>query len=151
MDSSDVKIKGENALKIEILPFSTPEHQMIIYAFESPLDLSNKDFISFYWYGNNSGNSIAIRFASGSWKDQYQFVFVDSWEGWARLIIPLNLFNVHVGSPSWNYITSIRFVFYEEIKTKTTFYLDRVTADSGVYNFIFVPLSIIHYWQEYAR
>lgn len=140
IDSSDIKIKGENALKIGISPFFTPQqHQYIRYAFKYPTDFSNYDFISFYWYGNDSGIRITLRFESGSWKDQYEFSFIDSWKGWARLIIPLKLFKVHIGSPSWAYISSINFVFYEEVKTEVTFYLDRITADKGVTDFYFIP------------
>lgn len=137
-DESNFKIKGENALKIEIHPYLSQKHEYITYAFESPITLTNKDFISFYWYGNNSGILISIRFETGSWKNQFEFLFTDSWNGWARLIIPLDYFRVHVGSPSWDNITAISFNFFEKVDTYTVFYVDHISADVGIADFYLI-------------
>lgn len=136
-------------MKIELTPYSSNKYECIGYDF-SPINLSDKDFVSFFWYGNDSGLRIALRFWSGSWKNQFEFVFIDSWKGWARLIAPRSYFTIHAGSPSWDNITSVRIVFYEEVKNSTIFYLDRITADSGLHYFIFVPLDVIQRLPEFA-
>jgi len=140
-DSLDVKIKGKNSLKIEISPYLSQRYEYIKYVFQSPVNLSSKDFIAFYWYGSNTGIFISLRFETGDWRNQYSFSFIDSWTGWARLIIPLSNFKVHVGSPSWNNITAISFVFYERVDVKTVFYLDRIIADEGITEYYLIPLK----------
>jgi len=140
-DDTQFKIRGNNILKIEISPYLSQRHEYIKYKFQSPSNLTDKDFISFYWYGNNSGIRIALRFETGDWRNQYEFSFIDSWDGWARLIIPPSSFTVHIGSPNWDNITSIAFVFYEKVDTLKVFYLDRVTADKGLSDFYFIPLQ----------
>ena len=140
-DDTQFKIRGNNTLKIEISPYLSQLPEYIKYRLQSPADFSNKNFISFYWYGNNTGLHISIRFETDDWRNQYEFSFIDSWSGWARLIIPLSYFRVHVGSPSWDNVTVITFVFYEEVKTQTVFYLDRITADRGVTDYHLIPLE----------
>lgn len=80
-------MQGQNVLKIEIPP-TNKSGEDIHYGFQSAINISKEDYISLYWYGNDSGSHISLRFETGDWRNQYEYVFVDSWSGWARLIIP---------------------------------------------------------------
>ncbi|MFX0116834.1 MAG: ArnT family glycosyltransferase [Candidatus Hodarchaeota archaeon] len=134
---------GKNAMKIEIEPYSSQTREYVQYEFLSPLDLSGNDFISFHWYGNNSLTTVTLRFLSESWENQFEFSFVDSWTGWARIIVPFQSFSVHIGSPSWTKIDKMNILFDEEIEEKTSFYVDKIIADVGIQELHIIPLSVI--------
>jgi hypothetical protein len=137
-DTTAQVISGRNALKIEIL--NIRDNAVILYEFKSSMNFEGKDFISFYWYGSETGNRISIRFRTVDFKNQYGFDFYDSWRGWAKIMIPLSAFKVVVGKPAWNNITALAF----EIPSgshPTIYYLDKVTLDSGVKELYFIQLS----------
>ena len=135
-DDTQFKIKGNNALKISIS--SLEQTTGIDNSLSSSLDFNGEEFVSFYWFGNSSNIPITIRFQTGSWKDQFSYKFVDSWSGWARLIIPLTEFSVQAGSPHWANVTLAAFVFEGKIEKPATFYLDEVTVDSGIADYHFI-------------
>ncbi|MBA7660166.1 hypothetical protein ES703_68165 [subsurface metagenome] len=100
------------------------------------------DFISLYWHGNNTGLQISLRFFTGTWENQFEYVFIDSWTGWTRFMIPLDHFKVHVGSPNWEEINTFSIVFLTKLDRRATFYLDRLTADTGVHELIILPIHL---------
>jgi hypothetical protein len=138
-DNSLLKVSGDNALEINISGLQ--QTTGIDNKISPSLDFTGKDFVSFYWYGNGSNIPLSIRFQTGSWRDQFSFKFIDSWNGWAKLIIPLNAFSVQAGTPDWANVTLAAFVFEGQIANPSTFYLDQFTVDTGVANYHFIPFQ----------
>jgi hypothetical protein len=46
-------ILGHNALKIEVSDIH--DNAILLYQFKSPMNFDGKDFVSFYWYGSETG------------------------------------------------------------------------------------------------
>ena len=140
-DINTTYVHGENSLKIDNEQHISTHDEHILYVFDSKIDLSNKEFIALYWYGNATSQSIIISLWTGSWNNDFEFGFVDTWKGWARLIIPLTNFEVCFGSPSWDNITAIAFYLsmQGESVSKVTYYLDHVIADVGISKLYIIP------------
>jgi len=141
-DVSSNPAKGANSLQITVLNSST-QQQFIRHNFNDPFNISTKDFVSFYWYGNSSGLRIALRFWTGDWQNQFEYVFCDNWEGWAKIIVPLESFSIHAGSPSFENLTSIVFVFLDNpTHESATFRVDQIVADIGIKEPLTIPFCM---------
>jgi len=65
------------------------------------------DFISFWWYGNNSQGRIAVKLNAPNDDNFYYQTFVDSSTGWRQVVLPIKGF-IKVGSPQgWSEINRI--------------------------------------------
>jgi hypothetical protein len=83
-----------------------------------PLNASNYDFLSFYWYGKNDQKSYVLQFHSDS-SSNYWYSFKDTWQGWKKVVIPMrspdgsfNLNGVFFtkvtnGKPDWSNIIRV--------------------------------------------
>jgi len=83
-----------------------------------PLNVSNFDFISFYWYGKGDGKNYVLQFSSSS-SNRYWYYFKDSWQGWKKVVIPMRIpdgsydlngvyfVKVTDGGPTWNNIVNV--------------------------------------------
>lgn len=141
-DDSNVKIAGKNSLKIQIFKYSGDKNLVIRYQFSKPIDISGYDFVAFYLYGKNTSMTLSIRMISNYPSDQYTYEFKVTWNGWARVIIPLRLFKILVGTPNLSNITYFAIAIQEvKIEHDVTFYLDRVTVDKGVTDYYLILLE----------
>ena len=136
-DETTIKHKGTNSLKLAI---SAGAYDVcaIYHIYSSYQDWSRQDFITFWWYGTNSNGSIPIEL----WSDQrlsggsnfYQYVFIDNFFGWRRLIFPLKVPYQTFGSPSLSTVKEI-WIWAHPIAIGTPAYLDRITVDVGNWRF----------------
>jgi hypothetical protein len=92
-------------------------------------DWSQKDFMSIWWYGTNSGQNIGILASGATWKNYFQYNFVDNFLGWQQLIIPLNEFTPH-GTPSWSAISILQIRSFNG-STPSTLHLDSIGLEDG--------------------
>lgn len=127
-DEQSEVMKGNMSVKFQIVPGNNA-FTGIHHVFNSPQDWSNKDLLSFYWYGKNSGSvfRVVIGTAPNGLGSRYVYTFIDNWYGWKKLNLPLKLFIAEFGKPDWSGVTDILIETVEEEKTIETWYLDYVT------------------------
>ncbi len=142
--------KGINALSLATN--STAQYGGIIYVYGSNQDFSAYDFVSFYFYGQNSGDTFALCFASTSTAttssispDYYRTTFIDNWAGWKRLVISLKAIGISGGSPSWSTIRKIVFRNETSSPSNKTWYLDRLVLQKGRWAFVEVAVPDMLY------
>jgi len=98
----------------------------VVHRFPEIQDYSTKDFLCIYLRGEKSDNMIKIILYAPSGKNYYRYMFRDTFEGWARLIIPFDSFE-QFGTPSWAQIKSI-YIFFDTPSKTGTWYLGRVVT-----------------------
>lgn len=129
--STDKLEKGLYSTKIEI-GSGQYKYWALLHSFSPPLDLSKKDYISFLWYGNNSGGTIGLKLNSPDDKNYYVQTFDDNFEGWRQIILPLKFF-AKIGSPvGWSSINKILIHPWASENLSGTWYLDRMVAGTGL-------------------
>jgi hypothetical protein len=138
-DALQVGMEGTSTLRIQLNSDTNPD-EYIYHQIVPQIDLSDKDFLSFNWYGQKTGARIAVQLQTSNWRNQFEFTFSDSWFGWARLIIPFDQFKVLIGAPNLGNMTSVGFVV-SNLTEKSTFYLDNVLVDKDVDAFKFIPIE----------
>jgi hypothetical protein len=101
-----------DTLKNEVFPTINVEqgnyaHWCIFHVFSQPLNLTDKDYISLWWYGNNTKGRIAVKLNVPDDDNYYYQTFIDSFVGWKKVILPINGF-IKVGSAQgWSSIVRI--------------------------------------------
>jgi hypothetical protein len=129
-DSSDVKMSGDNSLQIIINGANSGYGNWYInHHYEIPLNLSGDDFVSYYWYGANTGKTMSIYMRSPDDANFFKVDFLDNFDGWNRLIFSLPAFS-KVGSAEWDHINDVRIVCFDK-NVSGIWYLDRVILDVG--------------------
>jgi hypothetical protein len=131
-DDTNTKINGSNSLRIIVPNNSTQPFWLINYNFEknqgSAQDLSEYDYISFYWYGQNTGATI-ILCVYATYPNRYEITFVDNFVGWKYEVFPLSEF-VAYGSPSLNRVNQLQFYCSTQY-TSGTWHVDMIELRSG--------------------
>lgn len=130
-DDTTTYQKGTVSLQMTMGAGTVCNRWYISHTFSSTRDWSNKDFICFWWYGNNSGCTFEF-WCGADWNEAYKIEWTDNWSGWQRQIYRLDQLSVRLGTPSWSDIVKCAF----EQKTSNqegTWYLDRTVAGVGVY------------------
>jgi len=122
--------KGINALKMSITAGS---YQVVGIRHDhgsgSEKDYSKNDFITWWWYGANTGETWYCYFRT-TLTDRYNVSFVDNFTGWQRFQKRKAEFG-SVGSPSW---ATIRYEEFSTLPTQTyNAWLDRFVAGVGFY------------------
>jgi hypothetical protein len=92
-------------------------------------DWSQREFMSVWWYGTNSGQNIGILAAGATWNNYFQYNFVDNFTGWQNLIIPLNEFTPH-GTPNWDSISILQIRSFNG-GTSGTLHLGPIGVEDG--------------------
>ena len=120
-------VNGTDSLKITVGSGESARWSLE-HDYTAPQDWSGKDFISLYWYGNNTGATLRF-IALNSYEplSYFQYYFTDDFSGWRRIKIPFSDFTT-TGEPSWDNITFLQISVMEE-NVSGTWYLDRVIVD----------------------
>jgi hypothetical protein len=131
-DDSSSKIIGNNSLKVTFAPYTAEKDVVIRQDLSSSIDASNYSYLSFYFYGQSIGQTYSIRLISSYPSAQFTYQLIDSWTGWARVIIPLKDFTVLIGEPDLSNVTCFAIVSAQRMSSNTmSIGLDRVILDSG--------------------
>jgi hypothetical protein len=132
-DDANTKMNGNNSLQILVANNSKQPFWWINYNFEknqgSAQDLSGYDYISFYWYGQNTGATIILCLYA-TYPNRYEITFVDNFVGWKYMAFPLSEF-VAYGSPSLNDVNQLQFYCSTQY-TSGTWYVDMIELESGL-------------------
>lgn len=126
-----IKTKGTSSLKIVTTGAGTARHN-----YGAGQDWSASEFICWYWYGSNSGDSFTIHLYAPTAGNRFEYTFTDNFIGWKRFVKAKAHFS-SVGSPSWADVALIDVNF----GTAGTWYLDRLILDVGqwVKTEVYVP------------
>ena len=101
-----MKIEGNDSLKV-VIGEGNYGDWYVEKDYPVAQDWSQRDFMSIWWYGTNSGQNIGILASETSWKNDFQYSFIDNFLGWQRLIVSLNEFTPY-GAPSWSAISRLQ-------------------------------------------
>ena len=128
-DDSDIKMSGSNSLKIVVNNSTNSGYRYwyIGHHYEVPLNISDKEFISLYWFGLNTGKKMWVYLRSPDDLNFFKQDFLDNFNGWNRLIFHLSTFS-KVSDAKWDYITDIQVLCADE-NVSGIWYLDRVILD----------------------
>lgn len=125
-EETSIVEKGNSALKI--VPNTGSYSWVGFYHDYSPNeDWSSYNFLSFYWYGSNSGLTIYIQINAPDPSNKFTITFVDSFTGWKRILMPFKLFT-ETGSPDWSTVARLLF-YWGPSYNPGTLYLDRTLID----------------------
>ena len=78
---------GNYSLSLSI-PSGHNSQWQISSRIEATNNLSNFDFVSFSWYGNESGRQYVIQFDGPGF--YYWYSFSDTWNGWKQVLLPMH-------------------------------------------------------------
>lgn len=120
------KFNGTSSLQIRILP-GNYKYTGLKHTYESYQDWSSKEFLCFYFYGTNSGRTWRVRIFAPNCENCFVYHFIDNWNGWKFLVIPLSEFS-YIGTPKWTAVKSLN-IYYEPI-TSHIYYIDYVFTAS---------------------
>jgi hypothetical protein len=131
-DDINIKISGSDSLKIFVPKDSTVAFWWINHNFMnfngSLQDWSERDYISFYWYGQNTGATISLA-VYATYPNCYEFTFVDDFLGWRNMAFPFSKFVAH-GSPSFKRVEQLQF-YCLTAYTSGTWHLDMIEIGNG--------------------
>jgi len=125
---TSIEQNGTRSLKIAIASGSYSE-LYVDHSYDTPKNFSDYDFISWWWYGQNTGTIIRFTFRSGgSFDSRSQYQFTDNFNGWKRFAVPLLRFQQEALNPvNWSAVDYIRIVVIP--KQTTSLSLGRIVAD----------------------
>lgn len=92
------KISGSYSTKIQI-DNGTFGRVGFCKTFDTPLDLSSENYLSFFLHGTGSPSSVTIYFMAPTPADSMTITFTFDWAGWRFIEIPLKNMAVVRGSP----------------------------------------------------
>lgn len=122
------KIKGESSLKANVISGSYADVGYQI-DYTNAQNWSNKEFLCWYFYGNNSGLTIKARIIDNA-QNYAQWILSDNFIGWKRFVKPLLKPDSQSDAPpDLAQIKMIRFYFTPT--SSITFYHDRTLIDNG--------------------
>jgi len=129
-ETSEVK-KGSSSLKIvSDITGGSYADSYIRPAYSPAVDWSKYDFLSLWWYGANTGDTISVRIEFVAWNDYYAWNFTEDFSGWKRFIFPLRRPDNQYGS-DFDYSTVDAIRIHGLISSSATRYLDRTIIDVG--------------------
>lgn len=102
---NSVKKSGNDSLRIEI-PNGTFRYSGISHVYESMENWSKYDYLSFYWFGGNTGNTFYIEVRSPDSKNRFVTSIIDDFNGWKQLFLSLDDFS-KIGNPSWTEVKEL--------------------------------------------
>jgi len=125
---NSMKLSGSRSTRI-VISYGNYATVGTVHFYHECQNWSDKKYISFFMYGNNSLAIISVYLGCPSSNDGLIFSFIDIWEGWRWVKIPFEDFNVVRGHPDLAKIGKIAFDF--QYAQNTTFLIDRLTVDSN--------------------
>jgi len=99
------------------------------YTTDNPLDMARREFISFWWYGQNTGASLQLWLAHDGWTIRAKYDFLDNFLGWKRFVVHKHEFTLDSGF-KWDSITTIAIEMWSQ-NIIGDWRLDRVMAGIG--------------------
>jgi hypothetical protein len=99
----------------------------VYHQFPAPRDWSDKDFLAFDWYGQNTSNYFAIYCFTSDGVYFYEHI-KDDWIGWKTVIMSLRDMRT-VESPTWKSISQIGI---QQLDIEGTFYLDHMIVGNFI-------------------
>ena len=151
-DDIDVKATGESSLRVDVGDGEYAQWQ-ISRVYDATQDWSSYDFFEFYWYGKGDSNRYIVEFLAPDHRNYFWHEFVDSWEGWRRVVIPLRMpegrnevFGVNVGktekgSPKWDQVQAINIrLSAVNPNLKGTWFLDKIGLDVACWSTLNVTM-----------
>jgi hypothetical protein len=132
-DDTGVVKRGNNSLKIDV-GSGTYAAWQIYHDYVPTVDWSPYDFLSFWWYGQNSGGNLRVWIYTPDAASGYYWDIREDWLGWRRVVIPLSNPTSYWGTPGD--LTSVaRIGIGSEASENPAFggtrYLDRGGVDVG--------------------
>ena len=83
------KVSGNASIGIDVESGKFAYWQLA-KSFSEPINFSDFDFISFYWYGKGDEKNYVLNFHSGP-SNNYWYYFKDTWHGWKKVMIPMRI------------------------------------------------------------
>jgi antitoxin component of RelBE/YafQ-DinJ toxin-antitoxin module len=127
------KQHGNNSLKITFVDDDT--HSMTLYHdYDDDQDFSGYDYISFWWYGANTGQNMYIDFINedyATYNDGYTYTFIDDFTGWHHFHILRADFDDFGAPTGWNHIRCVTFG-NSDVEQSAVWRFDYLTVDDGV-------------------
>ncbi|MFX1534824.1 MAG: 6-pyruvoyl-tetrahydropterin synthase-related protein [Promethearchaeota archaeon] len=119
--SNEQHVEGTNSLKAGYKLTET-EHldgEWTRYTYTAPeyFDWSDQELISLWIYGDGSGNELKFTILAPDWNNYKQLWFNIDWNGWKRIIIPMNQMEMH-GSPELDRVKQIAFLVGKKVHTE---------------------------------
>jgi hypothetical protein len=148
-DETTIKVKGVNSGKITIDAAYSSGNSDFAHTFGSNQDWSAYDFLSFYWYGANTGHTIQILVKAVDWSNYASWTFTDNFTGWKRIVLSLRNWTVGAGTPSLSTVKTI--LFYPYLMSQPqTWYIDRMVLQKGRWAFVEVAVpDTLYQYQNY--
>jgi hypothetical protein len=120
--SSEQHLEGTNSFKAGY-KFTETEHldgEWAGYTYTAPeyFDWSDQELISFWIYGDGSGNELKFVILAPDWDNYKQLWFNIDWNGWKRIVIPMNQMGIH-GSPELDRVKQIAFFVGKKVPTES--------------------------------
>jgi hypothetical protein len=144
-NETTIKVKGINSAKI-ICDTVGEWASILLKIYSGYQDWSAYDFISFYWYGANSGKTFVI-FVNCDGVLMY-FVFVDNFSGQKRFVVPIRTFN-NFSSVDMTKVNAIYLQQRSGSAISGTWYLDRMVLQKGRFAFVEVAVPDTLYKFQY--
>jgi len=141
-DTTITKVSGNSSLLINVGE-GRNKYWILRHDFKQPIDWSNYDFFTFYWFGRNDGSWYVLYFYSS--EGYFWYTFRDSWTGWRKVIIPLNMpdgkiclngvniVKVTSKNASWNDVKTIMFALNaNNPNLRGSFCMDEISLEKAV-------------------
>jgi hypothetical protein len=125
-DDSNTKIRGLNSLmiKVDIRPTGT----LFEHRFKVAQNWSDKNFFSFYWYGQKTEYTFRIHILTPNWDNRAYFDFYDDSKGWKKIFLLLHEPTGIVGSYNLSQVKCIIYAL-PDTQATGTWYLDEVMVE----------------------
>ncbi|GEM_PF-5720399 len=150
------RVSGANSLRIEVKGREGDFAQwQISHVFDAPQDWSGYEFLTFYWYGKGDGKRYLFILLSPGRKNFIYYQFEDSWNGWRKVLLPLNLpeglyevsgvriWKGSVGEPSLKEVRKMLLKLSpQNVNVSGTWFLDRISLERGSYLKLRVRLPV---------
>jgi len=143
-DDYDRKVSGRNSLRIHVGNGSYAQWA-ITWHFKGTVDISNFDFITFYWYGRGDWTRYVVQITTASPSSYFWYEFIDNWKGWKKVILPMHipdgvytLYGVRFskiteGLAEWQSVKSITLkLSATNLNVGGTFYIDRFAIEKSM-------------------
>jgi hypothetical protein len=120
LKESSTAISGNSSLEVDIY---RKEYMTILHSYTKPQNWTGWQYISVYFYGQNTSKIIPLTFHTNPWKDYYAANIADDFTGWKKLSFLMDSLRV-TGKPSWNSISQIEMPLgnlIEDVKLKYYF------------------------------
>jgi hypothetical protein len=131
-DSID-KVNESDSLK-QTWNISANGWAKVYHSWNSDQNWTNKDFLTFYWKGSNTGSLIQAGIYAPDALNMQRWVFYDNFSNWQRFVFPLNTSSEgwQVGNPDLARVRQLEFfVSPGSQSVNAVWHLDRFLLDVG--------------------